>query len=139
MPWHVPEEYQHFVRCVTNQTVIIGRVSYEIFGADFEAETFVISRRPAIEGVQVCASVDQAIRKANSLDRTIFIAGGRSIYALGIPYASRMLLSTIQGDYEGDVQFPDYDEREWELDFEEDRGRYILRDWRRVIASPSTR
>lgn len=140
MPWNVPEEYQHFVDSVHRQAVIIGRRSYAIFGADFEADTFVISRSKSIDGVTVCNGIDDAIQRAEKLGKAIFIGGGRSIYELGIPLASRMLLSTIKGDYEGDVSFPVFDESEWRLDFVEDRGPYILKDWRRSMpSSPTTR
>ena len=132
MPWNVPEEYQHFVSSVTGQVVIMGRKSYEIFGADFEAEIFVITRRPSVAGARVCSSIGEAIAQAKTMGRAVFIAGGRSVYELGIPFASRMVLSTIKGDYEGDVYFPEYDERPWQLVFEEDRGNYVLRDWERV-------
>ena len=134
MPWNVPEEYQYFVDSVHHQTVIMGRRSYDIFGADFEADTFVISRSAKIDGVTVCSSIDDAMQQAAKLGNAIFISGGRSIYALGIPLANRMLLSTIKGDYEGDVQFPEFDENNWTLANEEDYDRYILRDWRRVTA-----
>ena len=61
MPWNVPEEYQHFVASVHQQAVIMGRRSYEIFGADFEADTFVISRSAEIEGVTVCSSIEDHV------------------------------------------------------------------------------
>ena len=134
MPWNVPEEYQHFVDSVHHQAVIMGRRSYDIFGADFEADTFVISRSAEIEGVTVCSGIDDAMEQANKLNKTIFISGGRSIYSLGVPHATRMLLSTIKGDYEGDVHFPEFDENEWTVAHEEDRGAYVLRDWRRVAS-----
>ena len=134
MPWNVPEEYQHFTDSVHHQTVIMGRRSYDIFGADFEADTFVISRSAKIEGVTVCSSIDEAMQQAAKRQKAIFISGGRSIYSLGIPLATRMLLSTIKGDYEGDVQFPDFDQNDWTLANEEEHDRYILRDWRRASA-----
>lgn len=132
MPWDVPEEYAHFVNSVCGQSVIMGRRSYDIFGADFQANTFVISRSAELEGVTVCRSIDDAIAKATTLGKTIFIAGGRSIYSLSIPLASRMLLSTIKGDFDGDTAFPEFDKTQWRLDHEQDHQRYILRDWRRV-------
>ena len=101
MPWNVPEEYQHFVDAVKNQCVIIGRRSFDIFGADFEAHTFVISRSAKIDNVTVCASLDKSISLARHHKKAIFIAGGKSIYELAIPLANRMLLSTIKGHHEG--------------------------------------
>lgn len=131
MPWDVPDEYQHFVDCVRDQVVIIGRRSFDIFGADFHADTFVISRKKSIENATVCSSVTEALVAARPLNKTVFIAGGRSIYELGIPHATRMLLSTIKGVYEGDTYFPEFDLRKWSVVNEQDRGAYRLRDWRR--------
>ena len=131
MPWDIPEEYQHFVATVRHQAVIMGRRSYDIFGADFEADAYVVSRLAEIDGVTVCSSIDAALDQARQLNKTIFVAGGRRIYLLGLPLATRMLLSTIKGDYEGDVYFPEFDESEWTIALEDDRGNYILRDWQR--------
>ncbi|MGB4710997.1 MAG: dihydrofolate reductase [Fuerstiella sp.] len=131
MPWNVPEEYQHFVDSVRDKTVIMGRRSYDIFGADFDADTFVLSHTAEIAGATVCRSFDDAISQAKQLHKTIFIAGGASIYELGIPAATRLLLSTIKGDYHGDVSFPNFNRNEWEVVWQEDRPNYILRDWRR--------
>lgn len=135
MPWSVPEEYQHFLDSVAGQCVIIGRRSFDIFGADFTSDTFVVSRGSAIAGVTVCNSMEAAIQLAKQQDSTIFIAGGRSIYELGILVADRMLLSTIKGHYDGDVTFPEYDQTHWRIDSEQDFDRYVLRDYRRMNAS----
>lgn len=132
MPWNVPEEYQHFVDSVHHQAVIMGRRSYDIFGSDFQADTFVISRTASLDGVFMCRSMEDAITRARCMNKTIFISGGRSIYELGIPFANRMLLSTIKGKFDGDTDFPDFDESQWTVVSEEDKGRYILRDWRRA-------
>ena len=132
MPWNVPEEYQHFVDTVRNQCVIIGRRSFDIFRADFDADTFVISRQSEISGATVCGSINAAIDLAKQRNKTIFIAGGRSIYQLGIPLADRMLLSTIKGQHDGDVLFPDFNEQNWRIESQHDFSRYVLRNYRRV-------
>ena len=72
MPWDVPEEYKHFVDSVHQQVVIMGRRSWDIFGADFEADTFVISRSATIHGVTVCGSLEDAINQGKELQKTIF-------------------------------------------------------------------
>lgn len=132
MPWSVPEEYQHFVDAVEDQCVIIGRRSFDIFGADFVADTFVISRGTAISDATVCNSIETAIELAKQRKKTVFIAGGRSIYKLGIPLADRMLLSTIKGHYDGDILFPAFDKTRWRIDSEQEFDRYVLRDFRRI-------
>ncbi len=103
MPWNVPEEYQQFLRFVEGQTVIMGRRSYEIFGDDLtSAHHIVVSRSmKSVPGAVVCAGIEEAVETARSFGKTVFSAGGGSIYAQTIPLAHTMYLSYIKGDFEG--------------------------------------
>lgn len=134
MPWDVPEEYAHFLRLIEGQTVIIGRRSYEIFGASLtSAHTVVVSRSTAtLPGAVVAASVEDAVREAEALGRTVFSAGGASIYAQTIPLADAMYLSYIKGDYTGDARFPPFDAREWTVERREDHPRFEFVVYRRA-------
>ncbi len=126
MPWNVPDEYQQFLRFVEGQTVIMGRRSYEIFGDDLtSAHTIVVSRSvKEASGAVVCAGVEEAVETARSFGKTVFSAGGGSIYAQTIPLADTMYLSYIKGDFEGDTYFPAFDEAEWEVATREDRPAF---------------
>ena len=126
MPWNIPEEYQQFLRFVDGQTVIMGRRSYEIFGDDLtSAHNIVISRSiKEVPGAVVCASVDEAIAAARSYGKTVFSAGGGSIYAQTISLADAMYLSYIKGDFDGDTYFPDFDEAEWDIVNREDHPAF---------------
>src|SRR5829696_3455294 len=99
MPWDVPEEYAQFLRFVRGQTIIIGRRSYEIFGDGLtSAHTVVVSRSArGLPGVVVAPSVEEAVGAAESFGKTVFSAGGASIYAQTIPLADTMYLSYIKG------------------------------------------
>ena len=115
MPWNVPEEYQQFLRLVRGQTVIMGRRSYEIFGPDLDDTQMVVISRSGIakEGITVCGSVEEAVEMATAFGRTVFSAGGGSIYAQTLPLATDMYLSYIKGDFGGDTYFPEFDENAW--------------------------
>ena len=107
LPWHVPEEYQHYLSLIKDQTVIMGSTSYKIFGADLtSAHNIIISRSVSkVPSTIVCSSIEEALEKANSFGKTVFSAGGSSIYHQTIPLADKMYLSFIKGDYQGDVFF----------------------------------
>jgi dihydrofolate reductase len=134
MPWDVPEEYAHFLRLIEGQTVIIGRRSYEIFGASLtSAHTVVVSRSTAtLPSAIVAASVADAVREAAALRGTVFSAGGASIYAQTIPLAAAMYLSYIKGHYTGDAHFPPIDGREWTVERREDHPRFEFVVYRRA-------
>ena len=67
------------------------------------------------EGVTVCGSVEEAAAKAASFGRTVFSAGGGSIYQQTLPLATDMYLSYIKGDFSGDTYFPEFDEDAWDV------------------------
>ena len=143
MPWDVPDEYAHFQRLVAGETVVIGRRSYEIFGESLtSAHTVVVSRRGvaleggaleggARRGVVVVPTVEDAVREAGSFGRTVFGAGGASIYAQTLPLAEAMYLSYIEGDYAGDAYFPPFDEGEWAVERREAHPRWEFVVYRR--------
>ena len=136
MPWSVPAEYEQYLRFVRGQTVIMGRKSYEIFGPDLPEGTtaIVISRGAAIDGVTVVKSLDEALARADSIDKVVFVAGGGSIYSQAMPLADEMYLSTIKGDFEGDTYFPEFDTKDWEIVEEREESEFVFRKYRRVLA-----
>ena len=133
MPWDVPEEYAQFLRFIDGQTVIIGRRSYEIFGAGLtSAHTLVVSRSAGtLAGATAIASVDDALRLADTFNKTVFSAGGASIYAQTVPLADTMYLSYIKGAFAGDAYFPAFSDLEWTIDRREDHPRFEFVVYRR--------
>ena len=134
MPWSVPAEYEQYLRFVSGQTVILGRKSFEIFGPDLPGRTttIVISRSATIAGVQVVKSLHDALAFANAVGKTVFVAGGGSIYAQAVPIATDMYLSTIKGNFEGDTFFPTFDMTEWKITEERDESEFVFRKYRRL-------
>ena len=135
MPWDVPEEYAQFLRFIAGQTVIIGRRSYEIFGEGLtSSHTVVISRSAGeLPGAVVAPSVEDALRIAGTFDKTIFAAGGASVYAQTIQRADTMYLSYIKGHFTGDAYFPAFSEREWSVDRREDHPRFEFVIYKRKL------
>jgi dihydrofolate reductase len=134
MPWDVPEEYAQFLQFIDGQTVIIGRRSYEIFGAGLtSAHTLVVSRSAGrLSGAVTVASVEDALRVADTFNKAVFSAGGASIYAQTIPLADTMYLSYIKGTFSGDARFPAFSDLEWEIVRREDHPRFEFVVYRRT-------
>jgi dihydrofolate reductase len=62
----------------------------------------------------VVHSLDEAIAAAGDAEEVMVIGGG-SIYQLVLPKVQRMYLSFIDGEFEGDAWFPEFDENEWHI------------------------
>ena len=135
MPWHVPEEYAQFLRFIEGQTVLIGRRSYEIFGNDLTSAYNVVVSRSArdLPGALVVGTIEDALREAESFGRTIFSAGGASIYAQTLPLADAMYLSYIKGHFTGDAYFPAFSDREWAVERRDDHHRFEFVIYRRLL------
>ncbi len=133
MPWSVPEEYARFLGFVRGQSVIMGRRSFEIFGGDLSESHVLVASRSASElpGAEVVPSLEEAVRRAESLGTEVFSAGGASIYRRTLPLADAMYLSFIKGDVQGDVTFPDIDEAAWQVERREDHPRFEFVVYRR--------
>ncbi len=134
MPWDVPEEYQHFLNTTRGQTLIIGRKSFEIFGPTLTSKRcFVITRSGrCFESAVAVASIDDAINQSRDHDERIFVAGGASVYSLALPLADEMQLSYIRGTFTGDTYFPEFDESDWGIVRQEDRGSYEFVHYKRT-------
>ena len=126
MPWSVPEEYAQFLNWIEGQTVLMGRRSWEIFGADLtSAHNIVISRSAKeIPGAEVARSVAAAISRGRELGKTVYCAGGAGIYEQALPHADTMYLSYIKGTFRGDAFFPEFTESEWIVERREDHPRF---------------
>lgn len=134
MPWSVPEEYQQYLDFVDGQTVIMGRKTYDVFASDLSDQTtaIVVTRSKTHAAPHVASSLDAAIRMADEIGKTVFIAGGATIYQQALPLADEMYLSTIKGEFEGDTSFPPFDDSDWEVVEEKEAPRFIFRHYRRI-------
>ena len=62
LPWHIPSEYDQFLSYVKDQTVIMGRRSYEIFKKDMLPKRMVVvSRTIKTDRASVFASLEEAL------------------------------------------------------------------------------
>ena len=126
MPWDLPDEYQHFRDTIRDQTIIMGRTSYEIFGKDLTtAHTVVVTRSlPSSVGPHIAGSPEEAVNIAHGFGTEVFIGGGASIYEHLLPQARRMMLSFVHASPHGDTYFPAFDPDDWQVELREDRGSY---------------
>ena len=127
LPWHIPSEYNQFLGYVKDQTVIMGRRSYEIFKKDMLPKRMVVvSRTLELDRASVFGSLQEALSFSKSFPEDVFICGGQSIYEESIQHADYMYLSFIKGEHQGNVYFPRFDEDEWSEEKEEEHDEFVF-------------
>ena len=108
LPWHVPEDLKHFRRSTVGHAVIMGRKTWAEVGKPLPGRrNLVVTRDPELrlEGAEVVTSLEEAIARARTTDAEPRVIGGAEIYRLALPLATRILLTEIQLEPEGDVFF----------------------------------
>lgn len=111
IPWHIKEDFQHFKRTTLNHTIIMGVNTYKSIGKALpDRKTIVVNFNdvPEIKDAEVCTSLNDLIEKYKDSDEEVFVCGGASIYRQLLPYCSKLIVSVVKGDYEGNIYFPEY-------------------------------
>ncbi len=116
--WHLPADLKRFKELTTGHTILMGRKTFDSLpkGALPNRRNVVISRSvKTIDGVDVYASMDEALASIRN-NEEVFVIGGGEIYSALLPMVERLYLSVVEGAYpEATVFFPEFDWTEWDI------------------------
>ena len=118
--WHLPKDMKFFKNVTWAMPVVMGRKTFESMGSMplRGRKNIVITRKPGwkAEGVSVVNSVDAAIALAKEWDyKEIFIIGGGEIYMIAFDRASKIYMTRVHAELEGDTYFPVIEKNDWRL------------------------
>jgi len=133
IPWDVPEDQEHFKRTTMDHPVIVGRKTYERMGDLPGREMIVLSREEIYRDVINARSIPSALSVCETeFDADeVFVVGGESIYKQFMDRADRMVLTKIDGRYDGDQFFPRFPLDEWGLKAQTVNNDYSILDYER--------
>jgi dihydrofolate reductase len=112
LPWRIPEDLRHFKRVTKGHAVIMGRKTWDEVGKPLpERRNIVVTRNESLrlEGAEVVRTLADAIARARETDPEPRVIGGAEIYRLALPLATRIYLTEIDRDVDGDTFFPTFD------------------------------
>jgi dihydrofolate reductase len=115
MPWHLPEDLRRFRQLTLGHAVIMGRRTFESIGWPLAGRNnIVVTRSPdwTRSGCHAAHSLEAALAAVRE-SQDAFVIGGAQIYALALPIASRLYMTEIDRDFEGDAFFPEFDRSRW--------------------------
>ncbi len=117
LPWHLPEDLKRFRALTTGHHIIMGRKTYESLGRSLPGRTTVIVTRNKhykIEGALIAHSLQAAWILASG-DAEPFVIGGAELYKEGLKLATKLYITEVKAEFEGDAFFPTLDENAWKL------------------------
>lgn len=113
LPWRIKEDLEHFKQTTMNHVVIMGRKTFDSIGKPLPKRVNIVVTRSidfAEEGVVTAYSFEDALSKAYARannKKEIFVIGGAEIYKEALPYADKLYLTLIDGNFDGDTFFPE--------------------------------
>jgi dihydrofolate reductase len=144
LPWHLPADLRFFKRTTMGKPLLMGRRTWESIGRPLPGRRMIVlSRDPGYQapGCTVARSLDEAVEIAGTVPE-IMVIGGATLYQQTLPRAERLYLTLVEADVPGDAWFPEWDQRDWRLVWEESRPAdvehawpYRFQQWERVRVS----
>ena len=115
--WNLPADLKHFKELTTGHTIIMGRKTFESLGRVLpNRKHIVFSQNPDFkvedENVSVVHSMLE-IQEYIENEQENFVIGGAMIYNLLMPHVSKMYVTEIDEEFEGDSFFPKINTEIW--------------------------
>ena len=122
LPWYLPEDLRFFKRMTQAKPLVMGRKTFASIGRPLPGRLNIVVTRDSTfhhDGVRVCHDLASALALADqqaTIDgcEEIMVMGGGEIYAQALPFASRLYLTEVDVEVEGDARFPELDDSQWE-------------------------
>ncbi len=120
LPWHLPTDMKFFKNTTWGMPVIMGRKTFESMGNKPlpGRVNIVITRQDdwKAEGVISTSSLAEAKEAAIETDcKEAFVIGGGEIFSMAMNDASKIYMTRVHTNIEGDIFFPEINPSVWSM------------------------
>jgi dihydrofolate reductase len=105
--WKLSSDLQRFKALTSGHSVVMGRKTFQSIGKPLHSRRNIIITRDksfSVEGCEVVNSIEQALFLTRN---DCFVIGGGEIYKQVLDLASKVYLTLVHCDIEGDTYFPE--------------------------------
>ena len=115
--WNLPEDMKHFKELTTGHVIIMGRKTFESLGRVLPDRKHIVFTQNSDfkvndENVQIVHSMLE-IQEYIQDENENFVIGGAMIYNLLMPHVTKMYVTEIDKEFDGDTFFPKINEDIW--------------------------
>lgn len=144
LPWNLPNDMRYFKNMTWGMPVIMGRKTFESIDnmALPGRINIVITKNKdwKADGAVVVKNWDDALFVATDAEsKEVFVAGGGEIFKETIKKANRIYITRVDTMIDGDVFFPEIDEKKWKMVSKRDcladekhQFNYSFQIWERI-------
>jgi dihydrofolate reductase len=125
LPWRLPEDLARFRSLTIGNTVLMGRATWESLPAKArplaDRQNLVLTRQPgwSAPGAHRVSTVAEAIKVAAG---PVWVIGGSQVYEAAMGFGQRIVMTEVEGSFDGDVYAPELDDSWRIVDREPDVG-----------------
>lgn len=117
LPWHISSDLKRFKEITMGKPIIMGRKTWDSLPRKPLPGrlNIVVTRQGGFtaQGAVVVKTADEAIAAAGANANEIAVIGGGEIYRMFLPLASRLYISEVDIEVDGDTRFPAIDPAQW--------------------------
>ncbi len=109
LPWHLPEDLAHFRTTTHDNTVVMGRRTWESLPAKVRPlpgrANIVLTNQSgwAAPGAATAHSFTEALDLATG---DVWVIGGATVYAAALDHADKLVVTELLASFPGDVHAP---------------------------------
>lgn len=133
IPWHIKEDLLYYKSKTNGQTVLMGDATYYSLKGYYKTKPLpygkiyvaTIDKSLEIDGVEMIYDLTEFLKNNKE---ELWVVGGATIYKLSLPYADKLYISFVKGEYTGNRYFPTIDFSKYNLIWENDteKVRYTV-------------
>ena len=112
LPWHLPNDLQHFKALTAHQTILMGRKTYQSIGRPLKNRDMIVLTR-SLDFKSDYARVIHDLKELEPLKGDLYIIGGSEIYTLLLLKADLIYATLVKTKITGDTLFPPLDPMTW--------------------------
>jgi len=127
MPWKLSTDLKRFKRDTMGKPIIMGRKTFESIGKALPGRLNIVISRSDFEAANTvhATSIDAAVFIAEGWAvendaNEICVIGGGQIYKETMPIASRLYVTHVMAEPEGDTKFSEISSQNWKISHSED-------------------
>lgn len=116
LPWFLPAELAFFKAVTINKTILMGRKTFANLKIKPlpQRKTIVVTNDPNYffehQDVRIVRDLNSVLKKyQHNQQEDLYICGGAGIYQATLAKADKLIVSIVNGEYEGDTYFPNMD------------------------------
>lgn len=123
---HITEDLKRFKKLTLGHTVVMGRNTFDslpkkplpkrrnIVLTHDENFNYEVSQ-DATDKLEIAHSIDELLKMVEGEDE-VFVIGGGQIYQTLLPFANKLYITWLYGEFDADTFFPKIDTNVWRID-----------------------